>query len=54
LDSHTSREILQLFRDIVEVEHITVLMTSHDPLVDKYADEIILLKDGQIFTPIPV
>ena len=54
LDSNTSREILQLFRDIVEVEHITVLMTSHDPLVDKYADEIVLLKDGQIFTPIPV
>jgi len=54
LDSNTSREILQLFRDIVEVEHITVLMTSHDPLVDKYADEIVLMKDGQIFTPIPV
>ena len=54
LDSNTSREILQLFRDIVEVEHITVLMTSHDPLVDKYADVIVLLKDGQIFTPIPV
>ena len=52
LDSNTSREILQLFRDIVEVEHITVLMTSHDPLVDRYADEIVLLKDGQIFTPI--
>ena len=54
LDSNTSREILQLFRDIVEVEHITVLMTSHDPLVDKYADEIVLLKDGQIFSPIAV
>ena len=54
LDSNTSREILQLFRDIVEVEHITVLMTSHDPLVDTYADEIVLLKDGQIFTPIAV
>jgi putative ABC transport system ATP-binding protein len=54
LDSNTSREILQLFRDIVEVEHITVLMTSHDPLVDKYADEIVLLKDGQIYSPIAV
>ena len=54
LDSNTSREILQLFRDIVEVEHITVLMTSHDPLVDTYADEIVLLKDGQIYSPIAV
>jgi putative ABC transport system ATP-binding protein len=48
LDSNTSREILKLFKDIVETEHITVLMSSHDPLVDKYADKIVLLKDGQI------
>jgi putative ABC transport system ATP-binding protein len=50
LDSHTSREILKLFRHIVETEHITVLMSSHDPLVEKYVDEIVLLKDGQIVT----
>ena len=48
LDSNTSREILKLFRDIVETEHITVLMSSHDPLLDKYADEVVLLKDGLI------
>ena len=54
LDSNTSREILKLFRDIVEVERITVLMTSHDPLVDQYADEVVSLKDGKIFTPIAV
>jgi len=54
LDSNTSREILKLFRDILEVEHITVLMTSHDPLVDQYADEVVSLKDGKIFTPMAV
>jgi putative ABC transport system ATP-binding protein len=48
LDSNTSREILKLFQEIVAAEHITVLMSSHDPLVDKYADEVVLLKDGQI------
>jgi putative ABC transport system ATP-binding protein len=48
LDSSTSREILYLFRQIVETEHITILMSSHDPLVDEYVDEILLLKDGQI------
>jgi putative ABC transport system ATP-binding protein len=48
LDSSTSREILKLFREIIEKEHITMLMSSHDPLVDKYVDEIVLLKDGQI------
>jgi putative ABC transport system ATP-binding protein len=51
LDSTTSREILKLFRQIVEDEHITLLMSSHDPLVDKYVDEIVLLEDGQIANP---
>ena len=48
LDSSTSREILKLFRQIIETEHITLLMSSHDPLVDKHVDEIVLLKDGLI------
>ena len=52
LDSTTSRDILKLFHDIVETEHITVLTSSHDPLVDKYADEIVLLKDGKINAPL--
>ena len=51
LDSTTAREILQLFRTIVETEHITLLMSSHDPLVDKYVDKIVLLRDGQIAAP---
>jgi putative ABC transport system ATP-binding protein len=51
LDSNTAREILTLFRQIVESEHITVLMSSHDPLVDKYVDEIVLLQDGRITIP---
>jgi putative ABC transport system ATP-binding protein len=48
LDSNTSHEILKLFRQISETEQITLLMSSHDPLVDKYVDEIVLLKDGQV------
>lgn len=52
LDSNTSREILRLFREIVQTEQITVLMSSHDPLVDKYVDEVVLLKDGKIAIPL--
>jgi len=48
LDSVTARETLDLFRRIVEQEHITLLMASHDALVDGYVDEILQLKDGQI------
>jgi putative ABC transport system ATP-binding protein len=48
LDSSTAREILTLFRQIVEQQNVTLLMVTHDPLVDDYADRVLLLKDGQI------
>jgi ABC-type lipoprotein export system ATPase subunit len=48
LDSVTAQDILSLFRSIVQQEGITMLMTSHDGLVDEYVDEVLHLKDGQI------
>lgn len=48
LDSTTAREVMALLRKIVETEQVTLLMATHDPLVDEYADRILLLKDGQI------
>jgi putative ABC transport system ATP-binding protein len=48
LDSTTAREILALFKSIVKEEQVTLLMASHDALVDDYADFIWHLKDGQI------
>jgi putative ABC transport system ATP-binding protein len=48
LDSTTAREILSIFRRIVNDEKVTLLVTSHDPLLDDYADDVIRLKDGQI------
>jgi len=48
LDSETARDILGLFRDIVYEENITMLMASHDPLVDDYVDTILQLRDGQV------
>jgi len=48
LDTATAREIFTLFREIVEDEHVTVLMAAHDPLVDEYVDRVLQLQDGQI------
>lgn len=48
LDSSTAREILSLFKQIVREEHVTLLMASHDPLVDDYVDDVLQLVDGQI------
>jgi ABC-type lipoprotein export system ATPase subunit len=48
LDSTTAREILTLFQKIVRDEQVSLLMASHDPLVNDYVDQILELKDGQI------
>lgn len=48
LDTTTAHEILSLFRRIVQEENVTLLMASHDPLVDDYVNEILLLQYGQI------
>jgi putative ABC transport system ATP-binding protein len=48
LDTSTAREIFTLFREIVEGEGATILIATHDPLVDKYVDGVLQLSDGQI------
>jgi ABC-type lipoprotein export system ATPase subunit len=48
LDSKTTRELLTFFRELVENQHVTMLMVSHDSLVDQYVHEVLTLKDGVI------
>lgn len=48
LDSKTTRELLTFFRELVENQHITMLMVSHDSLVDQYVHEVLTLKDGVV------
>jgi len=48
LDSKTTRELLLFFRELVESQHITMLMVSHDALVDSYVHQVLMLKDGVV------
>ena len=48
LDSKTTRELLTFFRELVEQQHITMLMVSHDALVDTYVHQVLTLKDGVV------
>jgi len=48
LDSKTTRELLTFFRELIESQHITMLMVSHDALVDQYVHQVLTLKDGVI------
>jgi len=48
LDSKTTRELLTFFRELIEQQHITMLMVSHDALVDAYVHQVLVLKDGVV------
>ncbi len=47
LDSETSIEVMDLIMDLKK-EWKTIIMVTHTPLVAKYADRIIFLKDGKV------
>ena len=51
LDTTTGRQIFALLRQVVEVEGITVLIATHDLLIDEYANLVYELQDGRIKAP---
>ena len=50
LDSKNSRSLMQLFRMMNETLGSTILMVTHDAAVGSYADRVLFLQDGQIYT----
>jgi ABC-type lipoprotein export system ATPase subunit len=48
LDSATGRQIMSLFKRISLEENVTVVMVTHDLIVEEYASLIYHLSDGQI------
>ncbi len=48
LDSVTGRQIMALFRYIVVKEGITVVMATHDAMIEEYAHIVFELGDGEI------
>jgi ABC-type lipoprotein export system ATPase subunit len=48
LDSRTSVEILQMFRELNANEGITVVLVTHSAEIAEYSDRRIVLKDGSL------
>ncbi len=48
LDSTTGRTILQLLREIVQTEGLTLVMATHDHTVHEFADVVYRVVDGQV------
>jgi putative ABC transport system ATP-binding protein len=48
LDTHTGLQVVKLFRELVEKEGLTVVMTTHDPSMMEVADKVFTLEDGEL------
>ncbi|NLG36944.1 MAG: ATP-binding cassette domain-containing protein, partial [Clostridiales bacterium] len=48
LDTHMALQVMKLFRDLVNEERATVIMTTHDPNMMELADKVYTLEDGQV------
>ena len=48
LDSHTSREVMELMRQVVYEQKKTLVMVTHDNGLASYADRVFHISDGKI------
>jgi putative ABC transport system ATP-binding protein len=48
LDSHTGLQVMRLFRQLVDEEELTILMTTHDLSLLDAADRVYELQDGKV------
>ncbi|HVJ82413.1 MAG TPA: ABC transporter ATP-binding protein [Planctomycetia bacterium] len=48
LDWEHGKQVVQLLREASHQDNATVLLVSHDPRVDPYADRVLHLEDGEI------
>jgi len=48
LDSDTARDLLQLMLEVVQEQASSLIVSTHDPVVIKLADDILHLRDGRM------
>jgi putative ABC transport system ATP-binding protein len=50
LDSKTGTDILDLLLNLNREEKVTILISTHDPIIMEKANKIIHIKDGRIYS----
>jgi putative ABC transport system ATP-binding protein len=52
LDSQTSTEILEVFRDLNRSQAITILLVTHEPDIAAFARRVITFRDGRVISDV--
>lgn len=47
LDSQMGAQVMAMFREIIDAEHVTICMTTHDPTIMEVADHVYEMVDGR-------
>ncbi len=48
LDSHTSREVMELFGQLNRDDGLTIILVTHDQAVARHAHRTIAIRDGRV------
>ncbi|MCL2499391.1 MAG: ABC transporter ATP-binding protein [Defluviitaleaceae bacterium] len=48
LDTHTGLQVVKIFKDLIDQEGATIVMTTHDPGLMDVADKVYELADGEV------
>jgi putative ABC transport system ATP-binding protein len=48
LDTQRGREVLELLRKLCRERGVAVVLVSHDPMAARYADRVLVLRDGRL------
>lgn len=48
LDTRMGLQVMKLFKDLIEKDRMTIVMTTHDPAIMEIVDHVYTLEDGQI------
>jgi putative ABC transport system ATP-binding protein len=48
LDSETGARVMELLGELVRADGVTVLVATHDPMIEEMADDVAHLEDGVI------
>src|SRR6202012_308500 len=48
LDSANSKSVCELLRDLSQMHNKTIVMVTHEPSVAAYAQEVAVLRDGEL------